>query len=221
VVWVHGAGQGQSVDLLLSRAGRLHHDLGYNVVLPIQPGHGFRRNAWPVYPDREPLANVAAMMRSVSEVRAIVQWIEPDAKAIAIVGVSMGSPVAALVSHLEKAVDAIAVYVPILGLNAMIAQHLARGGPSSEAFRPILESDDVTAMTSVIDPLRVEPAPLAHRRLIVGAYNDQMAMRAPALALHERWGGQLYWYDGSHVGHLFSRRIQAVTEQFLHEAFTA
>jgi hypothetical protein len=30
-----------------------------------------------------------------------------------------------------------------------------------------------------------------------------------------------YWYDGSHVGHLFSRRIQAVTELLLHEAFTA
>ena len=48
-----------------------------------------------------------------------------------------------------------------------------------------------------------------------------MAMREPALALHDRWGGQLYWYDGSHVGHLFSRRIQAVTEKFLAGALTA
>ena len=47
VVWVHGAGQGQPIDLLLSRAGRLHHELGFNVILPIQPGHGFRRTAWP------------------------------------------------------------------------------------------------------------------------------------------------------------------------------
>jgi hypothetical protein len=47
-----------------------------------------------------------------------------------------------------------------------------------------------------------------------------MATRAPALALHEAWGGQLYWYDGSHVGHVFSRRIQTVTERFLASAFT-
>ncbi|HXB86767.1 MAG TPA: alpha/beta hydrolase, partial [Mycobacterium sp.] len=33
--------------------------------------------------------------------------------------------------------------------------------------------------------------------------------------LQQRWGGQLYWYDGSHVGHLFSRRVQRVTERFL------
>jgi pimeloyl-ACP methyl ester carboxylesterase len=221
VVWVHGAGQGQPIDLLFSRAARLHHTLGFNVVLPIQPGHGFRRNAWPTYPDREPLANVAGMIRAVSEVRAIVQWINSDAKAVAVLGVSMGSPFAALVSHREKTVDAVAVYTPILGLNAMIAQHLARGGPSSEALRPLLLSDEVVAMTSVIDPLCVEPAPPPHRRLIVGAWNDQMATRAPAIALHDRWDGELYWYDGSHVGHLFSSRIQAVTERFLRAALTA
>jgi hypothetical protein len=45
-----------------------------------------------------------------------------------------------------------------------------------------------------------------------------MAMRKPTIALQERWGGQLYWYDGSHVGHVFSRRVQRVTEQFLRGA---
>ena len=219
LVWVHGAGQGQPLDLLFSRAGRLR-ELGFNVALPIQPGHGHRRNKWPTYPDREPLANVAGMMRAVSEVRAIVRWVEPEATGIAVSGVSMGSPVAALVSQLESRVDAVAVYTPILGLNAMIAHHLARGGPSSERFRPLLASAEVAAMTSVIDPLSLEPLAHPHRRLIVGALHDQMALREPALALHRRWGGQLYWYDGSHVGHIFSRRIQAVTETFLSTALT-
>ena len=52
-----------------------------------------------------------------------------QATAIAVAGVSMGSPVAGLVSHLEP-VDAVAVYTPIFGLNAMIAAHLGRWGPS-------------------------------------------------------------------------------------------
>jgi len=51
--------------------------------------------------------------------------------------------------------------------------------------------------------------------VFVGARNDRMAVPQPALALHQRWGGQLYWYDGSHVGHVFSRRVHAVTERFL------
>jgi hypothetical protein len=79
----------------------------------------------------------------------------------------------------------------------------------------LLGSAEVSKLTSVIDPLTVSPAPPPHRRLIVGAWHDRMAMREPAIALQERWGGQLYWYDGSHVGHVFSRRAQRVTERFL------
>ncbi len=49
LVWVHGAGQGGPEDLLLSRIGRIHHKLGFNVAMPVQPGHGCRRREWPAY----------------------------------------------------------------------------------------------------------------------------------------------------------------------------
>lgn len=218
LVWVHGAGQGGPEDLLVSRAGRIHQRLGFNVAVPVQPGHGSRRGQWPSYPDMDPLTNVAGMMRAVSEVRAVVKWVRPQASAIVVSGVSMGSAVAALVSHLEKQVDAVALYTPILGLNAMIARHLVRWGRSGDGFRELLASPVVSQLASVIDPLAVEPAPPPSRRLIVGAWRDRMAMREPALALHERWGGQLYWHDGSHVGQIFSWRVQAVTERFLRVA---
>ncbi len=217
LIWVHGAGQGGTEDLLLSRIGRIHHTLGFNVAMPVQPGHGCRRREWPAYPDMDPLGNVAGMMRAVSEVRAVVRWAQPQATAIVVAGISMGTPVAALVSHLERQIDAVALYTPILGLNAMIARHLGRWGPSRDGFRELLGSPEVSKLTSVIDPLRVDPAPPPHRRLIVGAWHDRMAMREPAVALQERWGGQLYWYDGSHVGHIFSRRVQKVTERFLRD----
>ena len=111
-------------------------------------------------------------------------------------------PVAALVSHLEP-VDAVALYTPIRGVNAMIAQHLPRWGETGQgkAAAAMMGSDVVTALTSVIDPLNAMPTPPPERRLIVGAWYDQMAMREPALVLHERYGGQLYWHDGGHVGH--------------------
>lgn len=81
----------------------------------------------------------------------------------------------------------------------------------------MLESPAVTQLTSVIDPLSVFPSPPPDRRLIVGAWHDRMAMREPADVLQERWGGQLYWYDGSHVGHIFSRRVQRITDRFLRD----
>jgi pimeloyl-ACP methyl ester carboxylesterase len=218
LVWVHGAGQGGTEDLVLSRIGRIHHELGFNVAMPVQPGHGSRRREWPAYPDMDPLGNVAGMMRSVSEVRAVVRWVQPQATAVVVSGISMGTPVAALVSHLERDIDAVGLYTPILGLNAMIARHLSRWGAARDGFRELLESPVVAKLTSVIDPLAVDPAPPPERRLIVGAWHDRMAMREPTTALQERWGGQLYWYDGGHVGHIFSRRVQRVSERFLRAA---
>jgi len=215
LIWVHGAGQGGTEDLLLSRIGRIHHQLGFNVAMPVQPGHGCRRREWPAYPDMDPLGNVAGMMRAVSEVRAVVKWVQPQASAVVVSGISMGTPVAALVSHLERGIDAVGLYTPILGLNGMIARHLGRWGSSRDGYRELLASPVVSKLTSVIDPLAVDPAPPPHRRLIVGAWHDRMAMREPTIALQDRWGGQLYWYDGGHVGHVFSRRVQRVTERFL------
>ncbi|MEB3019661.1 alpha/beta hydrolase [[Mycobacterium] crassicus] len=216
LVWVHGAGQGNSSDLLVARVRRLYR-LGFNVALPVQPGHGVRRHAWPPYPGHDPLANVAGMMRAISEVRAVVRWVAPQATAVTVAGVSLGSPVAALVSHLETGVDAVAVYTPIAGLNSMIAHHLWRWGPAGLAVCDALRSEVAAALMSVVDLLETDPAPPAERRLIVAARHDRMAYPEPAVALHDRWGGRLYWHDGGHAGHIFSRRVQAETERFLRE----
>ena len=214
LVWVHGAGQGQPIDLLFSRARRIQDELGFNVALPVQPGCGVRAAAWPEYPNMDPLANVAGMLRVVSEVRALIRWLRPQATAIAVAGVSMGSPVAGLVSHLE-AVDSVAVYTPIFGLNAMIAAHLGRWGPSVDDTVALLRSEVVERIASVVDYQAVAPSCPPDRRLIVGAWHDQMAMREPAQVLHGRWGGELYWHQGSHVGHLFAPGVHAASEKFL------
>lgn len=214
LVWVHGAGQGQPTDLLFSRARRLQEEFGFNIALPVQPGCGVRRSAWPAYPNMDPLANVAGMMRAVSEVRAVLRWLRPQASAIAVSGVSMGSPVAGLVSHLEP-VDAVAVYTPISGLNAMIGAHLGRWGPSVRDTVELLQSDVVEQLMSAVDYQSVEPTAPPDRRLIVGARHDRMATPEAALALHRQWGGQLHWHPGSHVGHLFAGGVQAASERWL------
>lgn len=215
LVWVHGAGQGGLSDLAVARVNRIHHRLGYNIAMPIQPGHGPRSKAWPDYPDTDPLINVAGMMRVVSEVRALIGWLVPQSTTIALSGLSLGSAVAALTSSLEDRVDAVAVYTPIRGLNAMIASHLHRWGSAAGDVGAVLTSDVVSRLTAVIDPVAVLPLAPPRNRLIVGAWHDQMAMRAPALALHEQWGGELHWHDGGHVGHLFSGGVHAVTERWL------
>ncbi|OBG24351.1 esterase [Mycolicibacterium celeriflavum] len=214
LVWVHGAGQGRPMDLVFSRARRLQDRLGYNIALPVQPGCGVRRRRWPTYPNMDPLNNLAGVIRAVSEARAVVRWLRPQANTLAVSGVSMGSPVAGLVAHLEE-VDAVAVYTPIFGLNAMIAAHLGRWGPSVHDTIELLRCAPVEKMMSLVDYHALEPSPPPEWRLIVGAWHDQMARREPAERLHERWGGELYWHRGSHVGHLFAGGVQAASERFL------
>jgi pimeloyl-ACP methyl ester carboxylesterase len=215
LIWVHGAGQGGLSDFAVARVRRIHRELGYNIAMPIQPGHGIRRQWWPTYPDTDPVSNVAGMMRAVSEVRAVIDWVQPQASSIALAGLSLGSGVAALVAGLPGPVDGVALYTPILGLNAMIADHLHRWGAAAADVRAVLESPVVEQLTAVIDPLAVQPLPPPDLRLIVGAWHDQMAKRGPAVALHEKWGGELHWHDGGHVGHLLSAGVQTVTERFL------
>lgn len=215
LVWVHGAGQGGVSDLRVARAQQLHRELGFNIALPVQPGHGARRTAWPAYPGHDPLANTAGTMRVVSEVRALVRWLRPQASVIVVAGLSLGSPVAALVSHLEPAVDAVAVYTPIGGLNAMIGRHLWQWGDAGREVAHAMQSEVAAALTSVVDPLITDPIPPPQCRLIVAARHDRMAYAEPAETLHQRWGGAIHWHDGSHVGHLFSRQVRVETQRFL------
>ena len=105
----------------------------------------------------------------------------------------MGSPVAALVSHLET-VDAVTVYTPIFGLNAMIAQHLGRWGPSVRGVSDVLRSATVARLASPVDLLAVEPSPPPQRRLIAARTGQDL--EEPA-------------------GHLVSRRVHATSERFL------
>ncbi len=216
LVWVHGAGQGNWSDLLVARVQRLQRS-GFNVALPVQPGHGGRRHVGSGYPGLDPVANIAGMMRAISEVRAVVRWLTPQATSITVAGISLGSPVAALVSHLEPAVDAVAVYTPIAALNAMVGHHLWRWGAVGEAVGEALRSETAAALMSVVDPLATDPVPDSDRRLIVAARYDRMAYPGPAIALSERWGARVHWHDGGHVGQIFSPAVQAQTERFLEE----
>ena len=36
-----------------------------------------------------------------------------------------------------------------------------------------------------------------------------------AQRLHERWGGQVHWHPGGHIGHLMSGRVRGVVDDFL------
>ncbi|GEP32709.1 hypothetical protein NSZ01_04770 [Nocardioides szechwanensis] len=216
VVWVHGAEQGRLDDLFAFRAGHLHHDLGLNVAMPVLPQHGPRRDLGRSWPGFDLLGNIATMMRAVSDVRAVVGWIhEQDPVSVAVVGMSLGGPVAALVSGLDDRVDGVVAIVPMLDAHATIAHHTAKTGGRGKKLAALLRSEPVKAVGTVVDPTALEPYAAQDRRLVVAALGDRMTSVRAAQRLHGSWGGQVHWHAGGHIGHLISGDVKAALDEFL------
>ncbi len=217
LVFVHGAEQGNEIDLRVFRAKHLHHDLGYDVAFPVLPHHGPRRDLGRSWPGFDLLDNVATMMRAVSDVRATIDWIsrEHPGAPVTVVGMSLGGPVAALTASLDERVSAVASIVPMLDAAGTIAHHTQRTGRRGRRLSELLRSDAVRECGSVIDPLTVLPHADVDRRLVIAALNDRMTSVQAAQRLHEHWGGHVAWHHGGHVGQVFARNVKDALDDFL------
>lgn len=216
LIWVHGAAQGRSDDLYAFRAAHLYGQLGYDVAFPVLPAHGARRRRSVAYPGLDPLVNVLLTVRAVTEIRALIEWISQwDPSEIVLSGTSLGGPIAALVGSLEPRVSGVIAVVPMLDVHGTLAHHMERAGPRGRDLAALMRSDPVTAVTSVIDPLSVDPYPTPDRRLVIAALNDRVTSLGAARRLHAHWGGKVHWYHGSHVGHAMSRDIHRAVDSFL------
>ena len=215
LVWVHGAGQGQPIDLLFSRARRIQDELGFNIALPVQPG------------PRCPSQRVA----DLSGHGSAEQCRGHDAGGV---GGPRAGPVAAAAVQRDRGVRGVD------GKPGRRAGGASRKGRRCSGLhadlRPQRDDRPTSRPMGAVGARRpsscCSPTPwhrwrpssitwMSNRRrprrarLIVGAWHDRMAMREPAQVLHERWGGELYWHPGSHVGHLFAAGVQQASERFL------
>ncbi len=216
VVWIHGAEQGRLDDLFAFRIKHLHHELGLNVAMPVLPHHGPRRDLRHSWPGFDLLDNVATMMRAVSDVRVLLGWIEDlDPVSISMIGMSLGAPVAALTSGVDDRVGAVGAMVPMLDAHATIAHHAAKAGGRGKTLAQLLHSEPVRAVGGVIDPVALEPYAPPERRLVIAALGDRMTSVQAAQRLHERWGGQVHWHAGGHIGHLMAGDVRRVVDDFL------
>ncbi len=216
VVFVHGAEQGRLDDLFAFRAAHLHEELGLNVAFPVLPQHGPRRDLGRAWPGFDLLGNIATMMRAVSDVRALVGWVRTEqAPSVALVGMSLGGPVAALTAGLDDRVDAVCAMVPMLDAHATIAHHTERTGARGRRLAALLREEPVRRLGAVVDPTELEPHAPRDRRLVIAALNDRMTSVRAAQRLHERWQGEVHWHHGGHIGHLMSGQVKSELDAFL------
>ncbi len=219
VVCVHGALMGRgAVDLRLFRARHLHEDLGLNVVLPVLPLHGPRKNKGAAFPGQDLLDDVHAAAQAVWDIRRLISWIrsqEPGSR-IGLNSMSLGGYVSSLVASVEDGLTCAVLGVPVADLIEVLGGHggLRDGDPrrqTLERARPI---------GRMVSPLSLTPrVPMAGRFIYGGLADRLVNPRDQVMRLWEHWGRPaIVWYQGAHTGFFRSRPVQDFIDAALRQS---
>jgi hypothetical protein len=207
VVLIHGSGMGHPwLDLLALRAQWFHRRLGCNVMLPVLPKHGVRKNGGPLsvpFPTDDVLDNVHGLAQSVWEIRRLVSWIRrQDDSPVGLAGVSLGGYAAALTAALEHGLAGVIAAVPISDIPGLFAHSL----PSGRRRLTPEHLELARELHRVASPLAMESRVAPERRFVIGGLADGMAdPLRQVLPLWQHWGQPAtLWYEGGHIGYLCS-----------------
>ncbi|CAJ1493778.1 hypothetical protein MU0083_000488 [[Mycobacterium] kokjensenii] len=205
LVAVHGQGMGRPGDVKMLRVRRLHEELGINVALPVLPLHGPRSCGFS--PPRQFASNVFAtnnvlgLTQAVWDVRRLLAWLrdEQRAPAVGLLGVSLGSYVANLLSTLDGDLASLIAVVPTGDLAASMRDALPVTPAKRRLHRRVHDYRAALAHL-VVSPLAA-PCLVPHpRRHIVAGRVDRIAPPRGAVALWRHWGEpSISWRPRGHV----------------------
>lgn len=205
LVAVHGQGMGRPSDINMLRVRHLHEVLGINVALPVLPLHGPRSCGFS--PSRQFASNIFAtnnvlgLTQSVWDIRRLLQWLREDQQApsIGLLGVSLGSYVANLLSTLEGELAGLVAVVPTSDLAASMRDAVPVT-PAKRRMHRRVHDDRSTLVHRVVSPL-AGPCLVPHqRRHIVAGQVDRIAPPRGAAQLWQHWEEpSIAWCPRGHV----------------------
>jgi hypothetical protein len=221
IVAVHGLGTGQATaDIVGLRVKHLHHELGYNVALPVLPLHG-RRAERPLeaadFLSHDMSLTVLAVSQAMWDVRSTIRIIRErhHPTSVSLYGVSLGGFSASLLATLEDDLERVVVGVPLVHIPSLVDLH-AKPKMREMARRAGLLGSTTHQAHEVISPLAAPPRVPTDRLAIFAGLGDRMTPAREALRLWEHWGRPaLCLYPGNHVGFLWSNEVTG----FLNEQF--
>jgi len=211
-VCVHGFGMGTPLpNLAAFRADRLHHELGWNVVLPTLPLHGARGTARLsggeiLAPDYLRLVHLFA--QGVWDVRRVLAWVRArGGERVGLYGLSLGGYVSALVASLEDDLAGV-----LVGIPAVDFPNVARDNEPWVLRRydraVHIDWAEVRAATHVVSPLALDPRVPTQRRFIFAGTADRVARPDQARALWRHWDRcAIHWFPGGHVAAQWSPTV--------------
>jgi hypothetical protein len=121
------------------------------------------------------------------------------APAIVAHGFSMGGFMTALLSSLERDLDAVVVGAPPADLGRVVAKEWRGAGRRHLRAHGLL-GERLAAILRVVSPLAMTPLVAPDRRFIYAAIGDRAASPREAYELWEHWERpRVLWHHGSHL----------------------
>lgn len=204
LVCVHGFSMGTPlVNFVGFDIGRLHHELGLNLIFPCLPLHGPRSRtamggAELLQPDY--LSVIHTFAHAVWDVRRTIAWLrDRGAEKIGLYGISLGGHNVSMVSAMESGLECV-----IAGIPAVDFPSLARDNEPYVIRRYENEFsvpwDLVRSIAHVVSPLSFTPSLPVERRFIYAGTADRVARPVHARALWRHWDRpKIEWFSGGHV----------------------
>ncbi len=214
---LHGLGTGTPwLDFPSFRAARYHRELGFNLIFPVLPLHGPRRD--PGVPHGSLLSfelteTIHGMAQSVWDVRRLFAWIrEQGANKVAVHGISMGAYAASLASVYEE-FDVVVAGIPLCDVPRLFTRHSPRKHLETAARHDAL-GQRLHDLYRLVTPLLATPRVAPENRFIYAGLADRISTPFQAELLWESWGKpEICWYNGGHVSFFWSRQVDRFVER--------
>lgn len=215
LIGIHGYRMGiPALDFPLFEPQWLHQELGLNILLPVLPLHGPRKNglrSGDGYLEGNLPDMVNAQAQAIWDIRRLLDWVRrsEQAPAVGVLGYSLGGYNTALLGCLESELACLIAGIPAVDLAELIWQYIPPAQAEYLKDQGVGLSEARAAM-EVVSPLSMPCRIQRERRFIFAGVVDQLVFPGQVERLHEHWQQpRLEWYQG---GHLTFRRERGVKE---------
>jgi hypothetical protein len=223
LVCIHGYQMGiPAIEFAAFEAERLHRAYGMNLLFPVLPLHGPRkegRRSGDGYLAGEPLDTVHAVSQALWDLRRLLSWLRlQGATKIGVHGLSLGGFHTALLACLDDDLACAIPGIPLTDVSRIVWRH----GPPLRIRhfeRNGVVHEQVSEVLRVVSPLTLEPRVPHERRSIYAAVADRLVPADQVYDLWRHWGEpRIVWYQGGHVTFRFHPAVRQLVDTALTEA---